>query len=228
MGAAMRALVVENSRRMSAHLVRMLEELGLVCDTAADGESGCRCALAEGEDLGLVLVGFLLPKLSGLELVRRLRSVGCRVPLVLVGDLKHPGDRICGLDMGADECVSVPFVTEERAARVRALLRRAAPGSPGGRLVVRDLCVDRLARKAVRGGRPVPLTPREDGILECLARQTGRAVPARRILEEVWGYDVSPPTTVVETRVCLLRRKLSANGEDEIIHTVRGFGYMLK
>ena len=99
---------------------------------------------------------------------------------------------------------------------------------PGGRLVVRDLCVDRLARKAVRGGRPVPLTPREYGILECLARQTGRAVPARRILEEVWGYDVSPPTTVVETRVCLLRQKLSANGEDEIIHTVRGFGYMLK
>lgn len=222
----MYAILVEDDRENASFVSKGLKDQGFTCVIAPDGETGWRKMLAEPFDIAIVDIR--LPGMSGFELIRRLREVGNRIPIVVLSALDQPGDKICGLNIGADDYLAKPFALNELIARVNALLRRTTGRPAEERIVIRDLVVDTVARKAFRNGNDINLTPREYCLLEYLVRNARRTVTVKMILREVWKYDSTPLTKVVEARMCLLRKKLCQGGEDELIHTVRGFGYVLK
>jgi len=221
----MKALIVEDDRDNAAFVAKGLFGIGLTSEIAADGETGLARLSDGGYDLAIVDVQ--LPGISGLELVRQVREGGNRLPILILSSLNQPADKISGLNIGADDYLSKPFALNELTARVNAVLRRSIPAPTPGRLTVRDLTLDVLTRHVVRGGRTVSLTQKEYVLLECLCRNAGRTVSVGMILREVWQCDSAPLTTVVETMVCKLRRKLCERGESDLIRTVRGFGYVL-
>lgn len=222
----MKALIVEDDRENAAFVSRGLQSMGFLCETAHDGEHGHH--LLASDNFDIAVIDIQLPGISGLELIRRLRESGNRIPVIILSALNQAGDKICGLNIGADDYLSKPFALNELKARVNALLRRATGTPAGERIIVRDLLVDTTERKAYRAGHLLELTQREYGILEYLARNAQRTITIRMILQEVWKYNATPLSKVVETRLCLLRKKLNQHGTGDIIHTVRGFGYVLR
>ena len=221
----MKALIIEDDRENAAYVSRGLQSMGLLCETACDGESGYRLLVSSNFDIAVVDIQ--LPGMSGLELIRILRESGNRIPIIILSALNQAGDKICGLNIGADDYLSKPFALNELTARVNALLRRTTGAPVGERIIVRDLLVDTTERKAYRDGHLLDLTNREYGILEYLARNAQRTITIKMILQEVWKYNAAPLSKVVETRLCLLRKKLNQHGKADTIHTVRGFGYVL-
>jgi two-component system response regulator MprA len=159
-----------------------------------------------------------------LEVCRRLRQLGDRTPILILSARTEVGDRVAGLDAGADDYLPKPFALDELLARVRALLRRTTPDGEG-ELRVGDLLVDPAARRAWRGERELDLTKTEFELLEVLARNAGIVCTHQMIYERVWGYDFGPDSKALAVYIGYLRRKLEADGERRIIHTVRGVGY---
>ena len=222
----MRALIVEDDPKITDFVAKGLAEAGFAVDRAADGRSGLDLARSVQHDVAVI--DLMLPELDGLALIRSMRSEGIRTPVLILSAKQSVSDRVSGLEIGADDYLTKPFAFPELLARVHALIRRASAAPPSSELVVGDLVLDLLARRATRGGREIDLRPREFALLEYMMRNAGRVVSKTMILSHVWDYSFDPQTNVVDVLVFRLREKIDKGFPTRLIHTVRGSGYVLK
>jgi DNA-binding response OmpR family regulator len=218
-------LVVEDEVKLGQALVEGLTRAQYTVDLALDGEEGL--AYASTTTYDVMLLDVMLPKLDGLEVCRRLRSDGVRTPILMLTARDAIGDRIAGLDSGADDYLVKPFAFGELLARIRALLRRDA-SSKEETLRIADLTLEPAAQRVLWAGRPVDFTAREYRILEVLMRRPGWIVSRESLIESVWGFDFTDTSNLVEVYVGRVRRKLSEQGAPALIQTVRGAGYRLR
>jgi DNA-binding response OmpR family regulator len=221
---AARVLVVEDDEEIAQVLQRSLRLEGYEVRLALDGEAALDTAGAFIPDLVILDLG--LPKLDGMEVARRLREAD-DVPILMLTARDALEARVEGLDSGADDYLVKPFERQELLARMRALLRRRPPRGSAS-VVVGDLALNPDTHEVTRAGRSVELTQREFELLEYLMRNERIVVPRQRLLEEVWGYDPFATTNTIEVFVSNLRRKLEAGGEQRLLHTIRGAGYVLR
>jgi DNA-binding response OmpR family regulator len=219
-----RVLVVEDDDDIADVLRRSLRQEGHEVRTAGDGEEALSMAAEFVPDLVILDLG--LPRLDGVEVCRRLRADG-DVPILILTARSDTGDRVEGLDAGADDYLVKPFERTELLARMRALLRRRPPRGTAS-LTVGDLVLNPGTREVTRGERVLDLTNREFELLEFLMRNERLVISRERLLEEVWGYDPTSMTNTIDVFISNLRRKLEEGGEDRILHTKRGAGYVVR
>lgn len=225
MNATAEILVVDDDPRIRSVVRRGLAYEGYRVIEAATGEEALEKARESQPDL--VVLDIKLPGIDGFEVTRRLRAARDGVAVLLLTARDEVADRVEGLETGADDYLVKPFSFEELLARVRALLRRRA--EPSGELLhFADLELDVDAHEARRGGRPIELTTTEYSLLLLFMRNPRRVLTRDRIMEHVWSYDFEGESNILEVYVRYLRRKLEANGEPRLIHTMRGTGYVLK
>ena len=221
-----RILVVEDDADTRDYLAKALRESGYTVEASASGKDGLVHALTGGFDA--LVLDRMLPDLDGLSLLKAVRAAGSRTPAIILTAMSAIDERVSGLRAGADDYVVKPFSFAELAARLEAVLRRPAEAaSEQTRLACGDLELDLIARTASRGGRRIELLPREFQMLEFLMRRQGRVVTRTMLLEGVWDYRFDPRTNVIDVHISRLRRKIDAEGEPALIHTVRGSGYKL-
>ena len=221
-----RVLVVDDEPPMRTALTRALELGGFGVDLAANGDEGLSQASECGPDL--IVLDVMMPRLDGIGVCRRLRERGDRTPVLMVTARDAIADRVEGLEAGADDYLVKPFELDELLARIRALLRRT--GAPGDEepLAFADLTLDPVGCQVRRGDRELELTRTEYLLLELLLRNPGRVLTREVIFDRVWGYDFGPRSKALDVYIGYLRRKTEAGGEPRLIHTVRGFGYVLR
>jgi len=219
-----RVLVIEDEDRIRQFLQRGLMYEGYRVDAAADGPTGLAFARENPPDV--VILDWMLPGMDGLEVCRRLR-LGGPVPILMLTAKDAVGDRVQGLDAGADDYLVKPFAFDELLARLRALLRRAAPAQPEV-LRFADLALDTGTRQAFRGQRAIDLTAKEYELLELFVRHPRQVLTRELIFDRVWGYDFGGESNIIEVYVRYLRQKTEAGGEPRLLHTVRGVGYVLR
>ncbi|PJE97475.1 DNA-binding response regulator [Streptomyces carminius] len=230
-----RVLIVDDEPDVREALRRSLAFEGYDTDLAADGLQALERVAAHRPDL--VVLDVLMPRMDGLTAARRLRANGETVPVLMLTARDTVGDRVTGLDAGADDYLVKPFELDELLARVRALLRRDSyarerAGAEGaadpGVLAFADLRMDLATREVTRGGRPVELTRTEFTLLEMFLAHPRQVLTREQILHTVWGFDYEPTSNSLDVYVMYLRRKTEAGGEPRLVHTVRGVGYVLK
>ena len=228
--ARQRILVVDDDHAVRESLRRSLEFNGYDVALAQDGAEALAAIGQRSPDA--LVIDVMMPRLDGLETTRALRVAGNDLPILVLTARDSVGDRVEGLDAGADDYLTKPFALEELLARLRALLRRMH--TVGGdhtdeeRLTFADLTLNPATREVRRGGRPIDLTRTEFSLLEMFLRRPRRVLDRSFILEEVWGYDFPTTANSLEVYVGYLRRKTEAGGEPRLLHTVRGVGYVLK
>jgi len=220
-----RVLVVEDDPTVLSAVMRVLKLDGHNVTTAKDGRDGLNAILEDTPDM--VVMDVMMPHLDGMEVCRQVRHSGNRVPILLLTARAEVGDRVEGLDAGADDYLPKPFASKELSARVRALLRRSTPQRNDSKLVVGPLTIDRGTRSVTRDGRRIDLTKTEFNLLELLAEQSDIVISRDFIYEHVWGYDFETASKSLDVYIGYLRRKLNAPGEQDPIRTVRGLGYSL-
>jgi two-component system response regulator MprA len=219
-------LVVDDDPALSRTLRRALTIEGYDVELAADGSEALQRLTAQHYDA--VVLDVAMPRLDGLAVCRRMRERRDLTPVLMLTARDAIDDRVSGLDAGADDYLVKPFALDELNARVRALLRRAAPnGENGARLAYMDLELDLATCRARRGGRQLELTRTEQRLLELLLRNPDQVLPRDMIYERVWGHDISATSNSLDVYVGYLRRKTEEEGESRLIHTVRGVGFML-
>ena len=225
-------LVVDDDKAVRESLRRSLEFNGYAVSLAADGVEALAGigGLAGGQGPDVVVMDVMMPRLDGIETTKSLRKAGNDVPILVLTARDAIGDRVEGLDAGADDYLTKPFALQELLARLRALLRRVVPaeGDDHEVLSFADLSMDLATREVRRGDRQMELTRTEFTLLEMFLRRPRRVLERSFILEEVWGYDFPTTANSLEVYVGYLRRKTEAEGESRLIHTVRGVGYVLK
>jgi two-component system response regulator MprA len=218
-------LVVDDEPSVRDALERALKAQHFVVITAADGRQALEAIADERPEL--VLLDVLMPVMDGFEACRRLRELGDRTPVLMLTARDAVGDRVEGLDAGADDYVVKPFALEELLARCRALLRRSSvPGDEPLRFA--DVVLDPVTREVRRGDRLIELSRTEYNLLELFLLNPRRVLTREVIFDRVWCYDFGPTSNTLEVYVGYLRRKTEAEGEPRLIHTVRGVGYVLK
>ncbi len=220
-----RILVVEDEVKLARFVELELSYEGYQVSVTHDGLSGLTAAREEHPDL--VVLDWMLPGLSGVEICRRLRATGDKVPIILLTAKDEVSDRVVGLDAGADDYVVKPFSIEELLARVRAHLRRNQEGDPDV-LQFEDLSLNRQTREVYRGTRLIELTAKEFDLLDYLLLHPRQVITRDRILQEVWGYDFMGDSNIIEVYIRYLRLKLETNNEKRLIQTIRGVGYVLR
>ena len=218
-------LVVEDEPAMRDALRQGLEDENHTVALAADGLEGIHAA--ETLDLDAIILDVMLPRLSGIDLVRRLRASGIQTPVLMLTARDAAGDVVRGLDAGADDYLTKPFSFKILLARLRAISRRSAQ-APKTRLQVADLILDPASHQVSRGGVALSLTATEYRVLEFLMRRAGHAASRPAIIEGVWGFDQEVETNTVEAFIRHLREKIDQGREHKLIHTVRGFGYIVR
>jgi two-component system response regulator MprA len=227
-----RVLVVDDDKAVRESLRRSLEFNGYDVSMAADGAEALAGLSAAGPTTApdVVVMDVMMPRLDGIEATRALRSAGNDVPILVLTARDAVGDRVEGLDAGADDYLTKPFALQELLARLRALLRRVVRPEDvtDETLSFSDLTMDIASREVRRGDRMIELTRTEFALLEMFLRRPRRVLERGFILEEVWGYDFPTTANSLEVYVGYLRRKTEAEGEHRLIHTVRGVGYVLK
>ncbi|WP_344734322.1 response regulator transcription factor [Nocardioides fonticola] len=223
-----RVLVVDDDRAVRESLRRSLEFNGYDVSLAADGAEALAGIGTTHPDV--VVMDVMMPRLDGIETTKALRKAGHDVPILVLTARDAVGDRVEGLDAGADDYLTKPFALQELLARLRALLRRATPSEDDAAEVLHfaDLSMDLASREVRRGERLIELTRTEFTLLEMFLRRPRRVLERSFILEEVWGYDFPTTANSLEVYVGYLRRKTEAEGESRLLHTVRGVGYVLK
>jgi DNA-binding response OmpR family regulator len=219
-----RVLVVEDDEDIADVLRRSLRNEGYDVRTSADGIDALDVAAGFVPDIVVLDLG--LPRLDGVEVCRRLRA-DSDVPILMLTARSETEDRVGGLDSGADDYLVKPFERKELLARIRALLRRRPPRGSAS-IEVADLTLNPDTREVRRGEREIELTNREFELLEHLMRNQRLVVSRERLLDEVWGYDPTAATNTIDVFISNLRRKLEEGGEDRLLHTKRGAGYVLK
>jgi len=222
--AVQTVLVVEDDAAIARMVEVELIEAGYRVELAATGGDGL--AALERNQPDLMILDVRLPDIDGLAVCRSARRAGHRMPILMLTALDRVGDRVIGLDAGADDYLAKPFAIEELLARLRALSRRIA--DPGHTLEVGPLLLDIHTREVTLGGRPVDLTAREFELLAFLMHAPGRVFTREQIYEGVWGYSYLGDSKVIDFFVSSLRKKLGAETDDSLIRTVRGVGYTVK
>ncbi|MFZ2274793.1 MAG: response regulator transcription factor [Corynebacterium variabile] len=227
----MKILVVDDDRSVRDTLRQSLTFNGYDVVQANDGEEAQTLIRKENPDL--VIMDGVLPKVDGLEILRSLRGSGSEVLVLMLSQKSDVADRVAGLDAGADDYLTKPFALEELLARVRSLYRRsrrtaAAVAKDSKPLSFLDLTLNPETREVTRDERRISLTRTEFALLELLLRNARKVLSRNTILEEVWGYDFPTSGNALEVYIGYLRRKTEAEGEDRLIHTVRGVGYVLR
>jgi DNA-binding response OmpR family regulator len=218
-------LLVEDEEALAQFLKQELTYEGYNVSVELDGMAGLVAARELHPDL--LIVDWMLPRLSGIEICRRLRSSHDKVPIILLTAKDEVNDRVTGLDAGADDYIIKPFSLEEFLARVRAHIRRVQEPDPDV-LQFEDLRLDRRTREVYRGNRSMELTAKEFDLLEYLISHPRQVLTRDQILEKVWGYDFMGDSNIIEVYIRYLRLKLEAEGESRLIQTVRSVGYVLK
>lgn len=222
----MHILIVEDDQTVADYVAEGLRRAGFVCTHAADGEEGLAAVLHGNYDAAVMDI--MLPRLDGIEIIRRARAAGIRTPIIVLSARGSVEAKVSGLEAGGDDYLAKPFSLTELVARINALIRRASATPDATTLKVADLELDVSTHRVTRAGRRIDLQPLEYQLLEYLMRNKGRVVPKTTIMERVWDYSFDPHTNVVEARVSRLRSKITAPGERELIHTARRFGYVLE
>ena len=225
-----RILVVDDDRAVRESLRRSLEFNGYAVSVATDGAEALASIAGTAPDA--VVMDVMMPRLDGIEATKALRSAGNDLPILVLTARDSVGDRVEGLDAGADDYLTKPFALEELLARLRALLRRIqvehGDELEAEQLTFSDLTLNPATREVRRNGRLIDLTRTEFALLEMFLRRPRRVLDRSFILEEVWGYDFPTTANSLEVYVGYLRRKTEAEGEARLLHTVRGVGYVLK
>ncbi|MFE7617052.1 response regulator transcription factor [Streptomyces sp. NPDC057496] len=229
-----RILIVDDEPAVREALQRSLAFEGYGTEVAVDGLDAL--ARAESYAPDLIVLDIQMPRMDGLTTARRLRSAGTTTPILMLTARDTVGDRVTGLDAGADDYLVKPFELDELFARIRALLRRssyAAPAAGGGAhdenvLTFADLRMDLATREVTRGSRRVELTRTEFTLLEMFLAHPRQVLTREQILKAVWGFDFEPSSNSLDVYVMYLRRKTEAGGEPRLVHTVRGVGYALR
>jgi two-component system response regulator MprA len=220
-------LVVDDERAVRESLRRALELEGYEIELAADGREALTRLHENGPQPDAVILDVLMPGVDGLEVCRRLRREGNRVPVLMLTARDEIENRVAGLDAGADDYVTKPFALEELVARVRALLRRTSNGT-GERLRFADLELDPGTREVYRGGDAIELTRTEFALLELFMRNPRQVLTRSIIFERVWGYDFGFASNSLDVYIGYLRRKTEGGGKPRLIQTIRGVGYALR
>ena len=220
-------LVADDDQKITDMLRRTLSYEGYRVVTATDGPGAL--AAVESERPDVVVLDWMMPGMSGLEVARRLAAEGSAgAPVLMLTARDAVEDRVEGLDSGAEDYLIKPFAPAELLARIRVLLRRSHATAGEKPLVYADLQLDPVTREVRRAGRPIELTPKEFDLLAYLLRHARRVLARERILQAVWGYDFGGDGAVLDVYVGYLRAKLEAAGEPRLIQTVRGVGYVLR
>lgn len=222
-----KVLVIEDDRRTAAEIAAALGDYGFDVECAYNGRDGLLRASTEIYD-AMVLDRMLPGELDGLGVLATLRAIGNHTPVLILSALSAVDERVRGLRAGGDDYLTKPFDSIELTARLEVLIRRHASPQRETVLRVGDLQADLLTRQVRRGGRVIDVLPREYRILEYLMRHAGRVVTRTMLFEEVWGYHYDPETNVIHVHIGRLRRKLEEGGLPQLIHTVRGSGYVLR
>jgi DNA-binding response OmpR family regulator len=220
----MRILLIEDEEGIASVIRRGLERARYAVEVVHDGREGL-CRAHEG-GWSLILLDLMLPGVDGLTICQSLRSRRDRTPVLMLTARDSIPDRVRGLETGADDYLPKPFAFEELLARVRALLRRESVHRTSV-IEIRDLRIDTSHRRVTRNGVEIPLTPREWGLLEALVSNEGRALSRETILNRVWEDEGRTGSNTVDVYINLLRRKIDADADAKLIHTVHGVGYML-
>ncbi len=224
--AMSRILVVEDEKEIAGYLRRGLAFEGFGVEVASDGPGGLAAARERPPDL--VILDVMLPGMDGIEVCRRLRA-GSDVPIIMLTARETVPDRVAGLESGADDYLVKPFAFEELLARIRALLRRNVARAEGPVVLhVSGLEMNTASREVTINTRPVQLTAKEYELLELFMRHPGQVLTRDVIYDRVWGYDFGGESNIIEVYVRYLRQKLEENGENRMLHTVRGAGYILR
>jgi two-component system response regulator MprA len=223
-----RVLVVDDDPQLREALTRALELDGYTVGTASNGAQALDVISKERPDV--MVLDVMMPYVGGLDVCRTLRDRRDRLPVLVLTARDEVGDRVEGLDAGADDYLTKPFALDELRARLRALLRRTAVEGDDEAAPLRhdDLVLDPVARTVHRGDRPIDLTRTEFALLELLLRNAGRPLPRDVIMDRVWGWESEPTSNSLEVFIGYLRRKTESDGERRLIHTVRGVGYVLR
>ncbi|HSA56861.1 MAG TPA: response regulator transcription factor [Gemmatimonadaceae bacterium] len=219
-------LVVEDAPEVLRVLQRTIADSGYTVLTANDGDTALALAIDQRPDLVILDVG--LPRLDGYEVARELRARAFTNPILMLTARSAVSDKIEGLDAGADDYLAKPFDHDELLARVRAQLRRSALHAEQTALRVGDLSIDPFLREVRRGSREIGLTQKEYALLEYLARHAGHPVSREQISRQVWKQEFDPTTNIVDVYINYLRKKVDADADPPLVHTVRGVGYMLR
>jgi two-component system copper resistance phosphate regulon response regulator CusR len=225
--SAVRLIIIEDDEKTVRALMSGLEKEGFSVATAKTGEEGY--FLLNTENFDLLILDWMLPGRSGIEILKALRARGTKMPVLLLTARDAVDDRVLGLESGADDYLVKPFAFAELVARVRTLLRRAAPNEPLKRTFA-DVVVDLEGRRVSRAGKTLELTPREFDLLAYLLRQPGQVVTREMLAKEVWAETnrVTPLDNVIDVHVAHLRKKLDEGHAIKLIHTVRGMGFALR
>jgi DNA-binding response OmpR family regulator len=221
----MYVLVVEDERRLSQLVRRVLEEEGHTVDVAFDGEEGLAMGLDGTHDV--IVLDLMLPQMNGIDVCKTLRRKKIDTPILMLTALDSVDDKVNGLDAGADDYLPKPFAFQELLARIRALSRRRVTTEDPLSLEVNGLSLDVRRRRAERDGNLIDLSPKEFQLLEFMMRNQGRVLTRTQILDHLWGYDFATDSNLVDVYVAYLRRKVDKGQAHKLIRTVRGVGYAL-
>jgi len=220
-----RILLVEDDPKLAKFIESELSLEGYHVTVAPNGLDGLTIARDAQPDL--LILDWMLPGISGLDICLRLRSTGVQVPIIMLTAKDEVPDRVTGLNAGADDYVTKPFSMEELLARVKARLRRTQPNDPE-HLQFEDLILNSLTREVYRGSQLIELTAKEFDLLEFMLQNPRQVITRDRILETVWGYDFMGESNIIEVYIRALRIKLEASNSKRLLHTVRGVGYVLR
>ena len=221
----MRILLIEDEKKVASFIQRGLEAELYHVDVAYDGEVGL-LQLLDNEYDALIL-DVMLPKRDGLSVLREVRARKLAIPVLMLTARDTVADKVIGLDQGADDYLTKPFAFEELLARLRALLRRGS-STPSSELTLADLQLDLVTHHVMRAGKRIDLTAKEFALLEFFLRQPGRVLSRALIAQHVWGVDFDTFTNVIDVYVNYLRKKIDAEFEPKLLHTIRGVGYVMK
>ena len=221
----MRLLVAEDERDLNRIITKKLMSEGYSVDSCHDGEEAWDCL--DYTDYDGIILDIMMPKIDGMEVLRRLRKKGKDTPVLFLTAKDAISDRVAGLDSGANDYLVKPFSFDELTARIRAMLRKSF-GAVSNILTVEDLEVDTAAHTAKRGGKTISLSSKEFALLEYLIRNAGIVLSREKIENHIWNFEYEGGTNVVDVYISYLRRKIDGDSDVKLIHTVRGSGYVLR
>ena len=222
----MRILIVEDDKGTARFIKKGLSEEGFLVDAVFEGDEGLFMATTETYDL--IILDVLLPEINGFEVLKGIRKKGVSTPVLFLTAKDEKEDIIHGLDLGADDYLIKPFAFAELLARIRAVLRRGEKSDQMQKLTVGKLVLDRVKRQAHRDNEMIELTAKEFQLLEYMMRNAGQILTKTMILERVWGYDFDTRSNIIEVHMNRLRAKVDKSFDTNLIHNVRGVGYVIK
>ncbi|MBN2737505.1 MAG: response regulator transcription factor [Spirochaetales bacterium] len=222
----MKILLIEDDIKTAQFIVKGLKQAQYNVRHSQDGLDGL--ALINNESFDLVILDIMLPGMDGFKIIDKTREKNISVPIIVLSAKSALDDRIMGLHKGCDDYLVKPFSFSELLARIQAVTRRAKASQEPMTLSVADLVIDLLKHRVWRGDKLIDIQPLEFMLLEYLMRHSGQVVSKVMIMENVWDYNFDPQTNVVEARICKLREKIDKPYKNKLLHTVRGFGYVLE